>query len=84
MGYKIVPSRVRLQPFHKSEHRLKPIYHHLWDNPRAPLDLAPIPDMKRINTIEEDLMIQIQEGHKLTIQKLQESTAKYKASADKK
>jgi hypothetical protein len=53
-------------------------------NPRAPLDLAPIPDMMRTNTTAEDLMIQIQEGHKLTIQKLQESTAKYKASADKK
>ena len=29
-------------------------------------------------------MAQIQEGHKLTIQKLQESTAKYKESANKK
>jgi hypothetical protein len=53
-------------------------------NPHAPLDLAPILDMMRTNTTAEDLMIQIQEGHKLTIQKLQESTAKYKASADKK
>jgi hypothetical protein len=53
-------------------------------NPRAPLDLAPIPDMTRTNTTTEDLMTQIQEGHKLTIQKLQESTDKYKASADKK
>jgi hypothetical protein len=32
----------------------------------------------------EDLMAQIQEGNKLTIQKLQESTTKYKASANKK
>ena len=53
-------------------------------NPHAPLDLAPIPDMKRTNMTAEDLIIQIQEGHKATIQKLQESTAKYKASADKK
>jgi hypothetical protein len=53
-------------------------------NPHAPLDLAPIPDMMRTNTTAEDLMIQIQEGHKLTIQKLQESTGKYKASANKK
>jgi hypothetical protein len=36
------------------------------------------------NPTAEDLMIQIQEGHKLTIQKLQESTAKNKASIDKK
>jgi hypothetical protein len=55
-----------------------------WSNPRTPLDLAPIPDMMRTNTIAEDQMIQIQVGHKLTIHKLQESTAKYKASADKK
>ena len=54
------------------------------NNPHAPLDLAPIPDMKQTNTTAEDLMAQIQEGHKLTIQKLQESTAKYKASAEKK
>jgi hypothetical protein len=36
-------------------------------NPCAPLDLALIPDMKRINTTAEDLIIQIYEGHKLTI-----------------
>jgi hypothetical protein len=53
-------------------------------NPHAPLDLAPIPDMRRTHMIAEDLMTQIQEGHKHTIQKLQESTVKYKASADKK
>jgi hypothetical protein len=53
-------------------------------NPRAPLDLASIPNMKRTNTTTEDLMAQIQEVHKLTIQKLEESIAKYKASADKK
>jgi hypothetical protein len=53
-------------------------------NPRTPLDLAPIPNMKRTYTTVKDLMAQIQGGHKLTIQKLQDSTAKYKASADKK
>jgi hypothetical protein len=36
-------------------------------NPHAPLDLAPIPDMKQTHTIAEDLMAQIREGHKLTI-----------------
>jgi hypothetical protein len=40
--------------------------------------------MMRISTTTEDLMIQIQGGHKLTIQKLEESTTKYKARADKK
>jgi hypothetical protein len=53
-------------------------------NPCTPLYLAPIPDMKRTHTIAEDLMAQIQEGHKLTIQKAQESTTKYKTSIDKK
>jgi hypothetical protein len=40
--------------------------------------------MKQTNTTGKDLMAQIQEGHKLTICKLQESTTKYKANADKK
>jgi hypothetical protein len=53
-------------------------------NPRAPLDLAPILDMKRMHTTTEDLMDQVQGDHKLTVQKLQEPTAKYNTSADKK
>ena len=53
-------------------------------NPRTPLYLAPLPDLKRIHTKAEDLIAQIKEGHKLTIKNLQESMAKYKAMADKK
>ena len=40
--------------------------------------------MKRTHMRAEGLMAQIQEDHKLTIRKLQESTAKYKASTNKK
>jgi hypothetical protein len=36
-------------------------------NPRAPLDLAPISDMKRMHTTIEDLMAQIQGDNKLTV-----------------
>jgi hypothetical protein len=53
-------------------------------NPRTPLDLTPLPDLIRRNTTAEDLITHIKEGHKLTIKNLQESTAKYKATADKK
>ena len=53
-------------------------------NPRTPLDLAPLPNLKKTHTKVEDLIAQIKEGHKLTIQNLQESMAKYKADADKK
>ena len=53
-------------------------------NPRVPLDLTPLPDLKRTHNKVEDLIAQIQEGHKLTIKNLQESTAKYKAKVDKK
>jgi hypothetical protein len=53
-------------------------------NPRRPLDLAPLPDLKRTNTRAEDLIAHIKEGHKLTIKNLQESTVKYKVTADKK
>jgi hypothetical protein len=53
-------------------------------NPRTPLDLTPLPDLTRRNTTAEDLITHIKEGHKLTIKNLQESIAKYKATADKK
>jgi hypothetical protein len=48
------------------------------------LDLAPILVMKRMHMTIEDLKAQIQRGHKLTIQKLQESTTKYNVNTDKK
>ena len=53
-------------------------------NPRAPLDLAPIPDLKRVNVKAEDLIAQIQEIHIATAKHLQEASAKYKQTADKK
>jgi hypothetical protein len=39
-------------------------------NPRTPLNLAPLPDLKRTNTRVEDLIAHIKEGHKLTIKNL--------------
>ena len=53
-------------------------------NPRAPLDLSPIPDLKRVNVKAEDLIAQIQEIHTATAKHLQETSAKYKQTADKK
>lgn len=53
-------------------------------NPHAPLGLAPIPDFNRVNTKAKDLIAQVQEIHKATVQHLQDFTAKYEASADKK
>jgi len=53
-------------------------------NPRAPIDLAPIPDLKQVHAKAEDLIARIQEVHQMTTRNLQESTAKYKASSDKK
>ena len=47
-------------------------------NPRAPLDLAPIPDLKRVNVKAEDLITQIQEIHTATAKHLQETSAKYR------
>jgi len=46
--------------------------------------LASISDLKRVHAKAKGLIAQIQEVHQMTTQKLQESTAKYKASADKK
>jgi hypothetical protein len=53
-------------------------------NPRTPLDLTPLPKLKITNTKVEDLIAHIKEGHKLTIKNLEESTTKYKATANKK
>ena len=40
-------------------------------NPRTPLDLAPIPNLKRVNVKAEDLIAQIQEIHTATAKRLQ-------------
>ena len=53
-------------------------------NTRAPLDLAPIPDLKHVNVKAKDLITQIQEIHTTTTKHLQETSAKYKQATDKK
>ena len=53
-------------------------------NPCAPLDLAPIPNLKCVNVKGEDLIAQIQEIHTTTTKHLQQTSAKYKQTADKK
>ena len=53
-------------------------------SPRTPLDLAPIPDLKRVSVKAEDLITQIREIHMATAKHLQETSAKYKQAADKK
>lgn len=52
-------------------------------NLHAPLDLAPVTDVKQVSAKVEDLIAQIQEIHKATVQHLQDSTAKYKLNVDK-
>jgi hypothetical protein len=39
-------------------------------NLRTPLDLTPLPDLKRTHTKAEDLIAHIKEGHQLTIKNL--------------
>ena len=56
----------------------------LFRSPRAPLDLALIPNLKRVNVKAEDLIAQIQEIHTATAKHLQETSAKYKQAANKK
>ena len=53
-------------------------------NPRTPLDLTPITDLKHVNVKVEDLITQIQEIHTVTAKHLQETSAKYKQAANKK
>ncbi|KAA8517740.1 hypothetical protein F0562_015201 [Nyssa sinensis] len=55
----------------------------LWDVQHQ-IDLAYVPNLKRVNDKVEDLISQIQEIHKSTKRNLVEPTAKYKSDADKK
>ncbi len=53
-------------------------------DPCSPLDLAPIPDLKRVPKKAEDLIVSLQELHTTTKQNLLQATSKYKRVADKK
>jgi hypothetical protein len=53
-------------------------------NPHAQLDIAYVLDLKRVHVKDRELFAQIQEIHMMTTQNMQESTAKYKANANKK
>ncbi|KAF7152556.1 hypothetical protein RHSIM_Rhsim01G0096500 [Rhododendron simsii] len=53
-------------------------------NPRAPIDLVPVPDLKRANGKVEEFMSSLQQIHRDTEQRLHGTTAKYKEAADKK
>ncbi|KAF7130340.1 hypothetical protein RHSIM_Rhsim10G0033500 [Rhododendron simsii] len=52
--------------------------------PRAPVDLAPVPDLKRVHGKATELIAHLQDVHTTTQQNLLEATAKYKCAADKK
>lgn len=53
-------------------------------NPRAPLDLAHVPDLKKIHKKAEDLIADIQAVHSSTQQRLKDNVISYKRHADKK
>ena len=50
--------------------------------PRCPLDLAPLPDPKRLHGQASDFVSALQETHKLVVQNLEAATERYKARAD--
>ena len=51
---------------------------------RAPIDLAPVPDLKRVHKKAEDFISDLQAVHKQVQHNLLESTTKYKKAADQK
>ncbi|KAF7134234.1 hypothetical protein RHSIM_Rhsim08G0120100 [Rhododendron simsii] len=53
-------------------------------NPRAPVDLLPVPDRKHAFGKAEEFMSSLQQIHRDTEQRLHSITAKYKEAADKK
>ena len=52
--------------------------------PRAPIDLAPVNNLKRIHGKAEDFVANLQHIHSTTHQALIQSNAKYKEAADRK
>ncbi|KAF7149078.1 hypothetical protein RHSIM_Rhsim03G0028000 [Rhododendron simsii] len=53
-------------------------------NPRAPIDLAPVPDLKRASRKAAEFMRDLQQIHKDTEQRLHSVTTRYKQAADRK
>ncbi|KAH9792897.1 hypothetical protein KPL71_004332 [Citrus sinensis] len=53
-------------------------------NPRAPIDLAPVPDLVRKSGNAEDFIEQLQKIHETTQESLKQTTKGYKIMADKK
>ncbi|KAH9681591.1 Endonuclease [Citrus sinensis] len=53
-------------------------------NPRAPIDLAPVPDLVRKSGKAEDFIEQLQKIHETTQESLKQTTEGYKIIADKK
>ncbi|KAL5828185.1 hypothetical protein ACOSQ4_019982 [Xanthoceras sorbifolium] len=53
-------------------------------NPRAPIDLAPVPDLVRKSGKAADFIKQLEQIHGETYQALTKFSAKYKADVDKK
>ncbi|KAF7136466.1 hypothetical protein RHSIM_Rhsim08G0109300 [Rhododendron simsii] len=56
----------------------------LWVQSPFPIDLAPVPNLKRIHGKAKDFVQQLQRIHKETEHHLHDSTAKYKHEADRK
>ena len=52
--------------------------------PRAPIDLAPVLDLKRVHKKADDFFSDLQDVHKQVKQNLLESTTKNKYAADNK
>lgn len=50
--------------------------------PRCPLDLALLPDPKRLHKQSSDFVTTLQETHKLVVRNLEAATERYKARAD--
>ncbi|XP_026442213.1 uncharacterized protein LOC113341608 [Papaver somniferum] len=53
-------------------------------NPRAPVDLAPVPDLKRVDAKANERIQQLQQVHKFAQEHLTRANEKYKKAADKK
>ena len=61
-----------------------PLFFNYGFQPRAPIDLAHVPDLKRVHKKDKDFISDLQDVQKQVQQNLLVSTTKYKYAGDKK
>ncbi|KAH0983029.1 hypothetical protein GBA52_010206, partial [Prunus armeniaca] len=84
MGSKVEPSIISFNHSINRSTGFSPFFVSYGYNPKCPLDLAPVPDLKRVTIKAEEFVATLQQIHSTTKQRLEDANVKYKQVADVK